>query len=250
MRFSSRTVLVTGGGSGIGRAVVERLAAEGARVVVTDIKSETAEETVAALSVESRHLARELDVTDVDAVARLFEEVANDVGDLHAIIHSAGRAFNVPFPETTTEQWHETMDVNALGTFAVGKAAVHTFDGRGGSIVNIGSISGLVGNAGQAAYAASKAAVSGLTRVMASELASVGIRVNEIAPGPIETQFSRAMTTERSREARIRRLPLGRFGTPSEVAAAAVFLASDDASYITGQTIVVDGGFVAAGMLG
>jgi 3-oxoacyl-[acyl-carrier protein] reductase len=248
MRLEDKVTLVTGAGDGIGRAIAERFGAEGAKVVVTDIDAEPARRVAEAI-VEQGGAARALQL-DVREPAQAEAAVALAVtrfGRLDVLVNNAGITDKCPFLETSLELWHRVLAVNLTGTFVCGQAAARAMVGQGsGRIVNIASTSGLRGGQARAAYGASKAAIVNLTETMAIELAPHGILVNALAPGPIETRATAGMVLG---PALLPRLALKRMGAPSEVAAAALFLASDDCSFTTGHVLTVDGGFTATGMV-
>jgi NAD(P)-dependent dehydrogenase (short-subunit alcohol dehydrogenase family) len=237
--MESKVVLVTGGASGIGAAVARRLSGLGARVTIGDLraKPDRAVETLA------------MDVTDPDAVQTVIDHVLAAHGRLDGLVHCAGLAKTAPFLETPLSVFDDLVAINLRGTFIVGQAAARVMAAAGGgAIVNIGSVSGMVGNAQRCAYGAAKAGMIHLSKVMAVELGTHGVRVNVVAPGPIETPLVAGFYTDAIRREWIDRMALDRFGQPDEVAAAACFLLSDQASFITGHTLVVDGGFLAQGL--
>ena len=237
-RLTGKVVLVTGGASGIGAASAERLRREGAIVVVGDLKAD--EVDAAALT---------LDVADPISVERTLAAILERHGRLDGLVHSAGVARTLPFLDTPLDEFDRILAVNLRGTFITCQAAAKAMlRAGGGSIVNIGSVSGMLGNGRRSAYGTSKAAVIHLSRVMAVELARQGVRVNVVSPGPIDTPLVNAFYTDAIRKEWTDRVPMGRFGTPEEIAPIVAFLCSDDASYITGQTIAADGGFVIAGL--
>lgn len=240
-----KVAIVTGGASGIGAAIAERLARDGLTVVAADLNAETTTLPNAA----GVHPYR-LDVTDVAAVDELISAVQHSHGRLECVVHSAGIGRVAPFLDTSLELFDLVVKTNLYGTFVIGKAAAQAMASSGGGvIVNIGSVSGLRGNAGRAAYGASKGAVITLSQVMAVELADRGVRVNVIAPGPIETPLATAQHSDAVREAWATNTPMRRYGHPRDIAAAAAYLCSDDAAFVTGSVLVVDGGFAAGGIL-
>jgi NAD(P)-dependent dehydrogenase (short-subunit alcohol dehydrogenase family) len=246
------TVLITGGASGIGFAVVKAALEHGWRVVVADVNQDSLDKARAELtrfpSLVSYAL---LNVTDEEAVVGAIARCEAEVGPLTGLVNSAGIGSDVPCLDTTTTLFRKIVEVNLIGSFVVAREAARCMRAHGrGSIVNIASVSGIRGNSGRVAYGASKAGVISMTQVMAVELAPIGIRVNAIAPGPIETPLVREMHTEQARAGWISAVPQRRYGAPEEVAAAALFLLDDSrSSFVTGQTICVDGGFTAAGFI-
>jgi NAD(P)-dependent dehydrogenase (short-subunit alcohol dehydrogenase family) len=242
-RLDNQVVLVTGGLSGIGAATCEMLAAEGALVIAADVSASPrtlSGETIAPLW---------LDVTEPDSVTAAVDSVVARHGRLDGLVHCAGIGLERPFLETSVGDFDRILAVNLRGAFLVGQAAAQVMAAQGrGAIVNIGSVSGMTGNVGRSAYGASKGGMVTLSQVMAVELAALGVRVNVIAPGPIETPLVKDMHSPATREAWRMRTPVQRYGTPSEVGAAAVFLLSSEASYVTGHVLVVDGGFLAQGI--
>ena len=244
MKLSGKIAIVTGGASGIGAAIAERFATEGAEAIAADLACPDAGLTAGGKPRLHRHT---LDVADGASVARLVEAVLARFERVDVLVNCAGIGANKPFLDTPIELFDRILAVNLRGTFLMSQAVARRMP-AGGSIVNIGSISGLRGNLGRAAYGASKGGLVTMSQVMAVELASRKIRVKVIAPGPIETPLVEAMLSPAERAVWTRRLPLGRYGTAAEVAAAALFLASDESSYVTGHVLAVDGGFLAGGV--
>jgi NAD(P)-dependent dehydrogenase (short-subunit alcohol dehydrogenase family) len=247
-----RAVFVTGGASGIGLAIVQAVLDEGWHAVVADLEQRNLDQAREILASSGAHARYErLDVTDEDGVRRAMDECESSLGPLTGLVNSAGIGKDVPFLETSTDLLRKMLEVNLVGTFIAGREAARRMgEGRGGSIVNIASVSGILGSSGRSAYGAAKGGALTLTKVMAVELAPMRIRVNAIAPGPIETPLVREMHTQEARSAWMRTVPQRRYGSPEELAGAALFLLDDRrSSFVTGQTICVDGGFTAAGVI-
>jgi NAD(P)-dependent dehydrogenase (short-subunit alcohol dehydrogenase family) len=248
-----QTVLVTGGASGIGLAVVEAILAEGWRVVVADLDQESLSRCRDSLGApDDRVRYEQMNVADEDAVVRIIAACEAEFGPLTGVVNSAGIGRDVPALDTSVDLFRKMLEVNLIGSFVVSREAARHMRTRGaGSIINIASVSGIKGNKGRVAYGASKGGVLTMTKVMAVELASVGIRVNAIAPGPIETPLVQEIHTPEVRAAWMATVPQRRYGSPAEIAGAAIFLLDDrKSSYVTGQTICVDGGFTTAGIIG
>ena len=244
MRFKNKTVLVTGSSRGIGRATAIAFAQEGANVVVNYIKDKTsadsAVEEIKKLGADA--IAIQADVAIEDDVKRMIEESIKHFGAIDVLINNAGIVFDIPILEKTVEQWERTLRVNLIGTFLCIKyASTHMKDRQGASILNISSTNGLDSLSPESAdYDTSKAGVISLTKNFAQSLAP--IRVNSIAPGWIDTEINKDLAKEFIKS-EIEKIALGRWGHPEEIAKAVLFLCSDDASFITGSTLVVDGGY-------
>jgi NAD(P)-dependent dehydrogenase (short-subunit alcohol dehydrogenase family) len=244
-----KVVLITGAGRGIGLATARRFRAEGWRVGLLDIDAALLEAAMAALDAPDDTLALPCDVADPAGVAEAVRVVARHFGRLDALVNNAGIAVFKPMLETTPEDWQRTLAVNLGGPFFATQAAAPIMaESGGGAVVNITSISGLRASTLRAAYGTSKAGLAHLTKQQAVELASLGIRVNAVAPGPVDTAMAKAVHTAEIRRDYHDHIPLGRYGLESELAEAIFFLCSDRASYITGQVIAVDGGFDTTGI--
>jgi 3-oxoacyl-[acyl-carrier protein] reductase len=245
MRFADKVAVVTGGGRGIGRAIALRLAQEGANIAVLDINEDNARETAEMIRALGRQaVAIATDVSDSEAVQAAIARTIETLGDLHILINNAGITRDMLIIKMKDEDWKKVIDTNLTSAFRCSKAAVkHMIRKRYGRIVNMASVVGLAGQAGQTNYSASKAGLIGFTKSLAKEAGSRGITVNAVAPGFIPTALTDVLP-EAMRAAAIAATPLGRLGSVEDIANAVAFLASDEASFITGQVLSVDGGLV------
>jgi len=245
MRLNSKVALVTGGAQGIGRDIALALATEGADVVIGDINLVKAEDTRKEIEALGRKsLAVELNVTDYALVEEAVNKILDKFTKIDILVNNAGITKDNLLLRMSEADWDAVIQVNLKGTFNCTKAVSRSMiKQRSGRIVNIASIIGIIGNAGQANYSASKAGIIALTKTTAKELASRNITANAIAPGFIQTEMT-AKLPEELKQKMLAAIPLARFGAPADVAAACLFLASQEAGYITGQTIIVDGGMV------
>ncbi|TVQ51436.1 MAG: SDR family oxidoreductase [Phycisphaerales bacterium] len=249
--MNGKTAIVTGAGSGIGRATALLFAARGAKVIVSDVDQSGMEQTVGAIDDAGgeAHLVP-CDISQADDVARLIETTINMFDRLDYACNNAGiEGETAETVECTIENWRRVIDINLMGTWLCMKAEIqHMLEaGEGKAIVNVSSIAALIGFGGLPAYVASKHGINGLTKTAALEYAQRGIRINAVCPGAIETPMIHRVTHHDAQEeaAMIARHPMGRMGTPEEIAELIVWLCTDAASFITGQTIAADGGYVA-----
>jgi len=242
MTFEGKTAVVTGAARGIGLEVARQLAEGGATVVLVDVLEDQIKEAAVNLPGAKDVLTFAVDVTDEAAVERLFDEVIEKTGRIDILINNAGITRDDLLLRMDADEWDLVMAVNLKGTFLMTKhASRYMVRQKSGRIVNMASVSGLVGNPGQANYSASKAGVVGFTRTVARELARKNVCCNAVAPGFIDTQMTRVLP-EKAKENALAAIPLKRMGTVEEVARAVCFLAGDDAAYITGHVLPVDGG--------
>jgi len=243
--FEGKVAVVTGAARGIGQAIAKKLAQEGADVAICDLQAEWLAETAGIVQGFGRKaLPLAVDVGDSDAVNACISEVVKVFGKVDIMVNNAGITKDTLLVRMSDEDWDAVLRVNLKGTFLFSRAvAKHMMKQRSGAIINIASISGIIGTAGQANYAASKAGVIALTKSTANELAGRGVRANAIAPGFISSKMTDALS-EDVRKQYLSRIPLGRFGTVDDIANAVVFLASEQSSYLTGQTLNVNGGMV------
>jgi 3-oxoacyl-[acyl-carrier protein] reductase len=247
----AQVALVTGGGSGIGLATALKLAQHGACIAVADIDASRGGEAVERLNHAGADAIFALtDVASEDSVEVMVKAVIGWRERIDILVHCAGVGIERSFLETSLAEWQRVIGIDLTGSFLCCRAvARHMVSRRYGRIVTIASTAGIRGGTGRAAYGAAKGGVIALTKVMAIELAGSGVTVNGLAPGAIETELVREMHSETTRRVYTAAIPMDRYGTPAETAAAAAFLASPGAAYITGQILGVDGGFLAAGVL-
>ncbi len=244
-----KVALVTGAARGIGLAAAKRFLAEGWQGALLDIEKDLLAQTFKALAAPDTTLAIHCDVSDADAVAAAFKQATQHFGRLDALVNNAGIAIFKPLLETTQADWDRVLAVNLTGPFLCTQAAAPLMrETGGGAIVNITSISALRASTLRTAYGTSKAGLAHLTKQFAVELATLGIRVNAVAPGPVDTAMAKAVHTPAIRADYHDTIPLNRYGLEEELAEAIFFLCSDRASYITGQMLCVDGGFEATGI--
>ena len=249
MDFSGRVALITGGASGIGFAMARQLAELGAKIAIADLNMEAA--SVAAEKLAGAEVMTiKVDVQDPEDVTNMVDAVIARYGKLDVLMHSAGVGVEKSFLETTVEEWKRLIDIDLSGTFYCAQAAARKMvENQYGRIVMLSSTAGMRGGTGRAAYGAAKGGVIALTKVMAVELAQYGITANALAPGAIETELVARMHSEETRRVYRAGIPMDRYGTPEETAFTGVFLASEQACYVTGQILGVDGGFLAAGIM-
>jgi NAD(P)-dependent dehydrogenase (short-subunit alcohol dehydrogenase family) len=244
-----KVALVTGAARGIGLAAAARFAEDGWRVAMLDILGDTLRAAAKTLDRADETLALEADVSDPAAVQAAVEQARQKFGRIDALVNNAGIAVFKPMLDVTLEEWQRVMAVNLTGPFLMTQAVAPVMrDQGGGAIVNITSISGLRASTLRVAYGTSKAGLAHLTKQQAAELAQYGIRVNAVAPGPVDTAMAKAVHTPEIRADYHDHIPLNRYGLESELANAICFLCGEQAAYITGQVLAVDGGFDAVGV--
>ena len=246
LNLKNKVAIVTGGSRGIGRAIATTLAAAGATVVVNYKGNQSAaDEVVRAIeAAEGQALAIQADISKPDEVERLFKTALDRYGKIDILVNNAGITRDTLLLRMKEEDFDAVLDTNLRGVYLCTKAALRPMTkARGGRIINITSVVGLMGNAGQSNYAAAKAGIIGFTKSTAREMASRNITINAVAPGYVETELT-GVLSDQIRAAILENIPLGRLGTPQDVANVVCFLASDQAAYITGQTLTVDGGMV------
>jgi 3-oxoacyl-[acyl-carrier protein] reductase len=243
--LENKIALVTGAARGIGQAIALQLASDGADLALCDVKVEWLADTAAKVQALGRRAqVYAMDVANGAVVATAVTQIAADFGRIDVLVNNAGITRDTLLMRMTEEDWDAVLDINLKGAFLVTKAVVkYMMKQRSGAIVNIASVVGIIGNAGQANYTASKAGLIALTKTTAKELGSRNVRVNAVAPGFIRTAMTEKLP-EPAKEAMLRLVPLGRPGEPEDVAKAVAFLASDNAAYVNGQTLTVCGGMV------
>lgn len=245
MRLKDKVALITGGARGIGQAIAMTFAKEGADIVIADINLEIAVKTASEIEGLGRKaLALEIDVTNYDSVEKGINKILDKMGKVDILVNNAGITKDNLLLRMSQAEWDAVINVNLKGTFNCIKAVSRPMvKQRSGRIISIASIIGLIGNPGQANYAASKAGIIALTKTIAKELASRNINANAVAPGFIQTEMT-ASLPEDIKKKMLEAIPLAKLGAPQDVANLCLFLASDESSYITGQTITIDGGMV------
>ncbi len=244
LSLKDRVAIVTGGAQGIGYAIVDTLAQRGANIMIADVSIEKAEETAKEIAAKTgrKILAKSVNVTESASVKALVDGTITEFGKVDILVNNAGITRDNLIMRMPEEDWDLVLSINLKGAFNCSQAVVRPMmKQRYGRIINISSVSGVVGQAGQANYSSSKAGLIGLTKALAKEVGSRNITVNAVAPGFIETRLTVNLPAE-IKEASIKMTPMGRFGVPADIANAVVFLASDEASFITGATLQVDGG--------
>ena len=248
MRFVGKSAIVTGAGAGLGRSIALRFGAEGANVTVADVDPARAADVVAEIEAAGgRALPVGADVSKPPDVTRMTDAAVGEFGRVDILVNNAGVRVIVPFLEQTLDQWQWMLDVMLTGPMLCSQAAIpHMLQVGRGKIVNVGSVTGIIGLTKRAAYAAAKAGLHGLTRALAYELSSQGIWVNAVAPGLLETPMNTAyFQDEQFMQLVKRELPVGRLGKPDEIANVILFLASDESDFVSGATWNVDGGWLS-----
>ncbi|MDC0077971.1 MAG: 3-oxoacyl-ACP reductase FabG [SAR324 cluster bacterium] len=242
MNLEGQTALITGAGRGIGKTIALKLAESGADIVLADMSPEVAEVRVVVESLGRKCLTFEADVTDLEAIETMVKKIIEELGSIHILINNAGITQDNLFMRMKPEQWSKVIDVNLNGVFNVTKAVIRPMvKQRTGKIINISSVVGFSGNPGQVNYSSTKSALVGFTKSLAREVGARGVTVNAVAPGFIDTAMTQALN-ESQQEAILQQIPLGRMGDANDIANAVAFLSSEEASYITGTILHVNGG--------
>ncbi len=244
-KLDHKIAIVTGAGQGIGKAIAERLAADGATVVVTDINEGAAKDTAAALGNDS--IGLRTDVTDRDSVNGMVTQVVDQFGRIDVLVNNAGWDKAEPFVDSEPETWDRVIQINLYGVLNTSKAVLPIMAAQGsGRVVNLGSDAGRAGSSGEAVYSAAKGGVIAFTKATAREMARNQVAINCVCPGPTDTALFASMGGEKLRDALTKAIPFRRLGQPEDIANAVAFLASDEAAFITGQTVSVSGGLTMA----
>lgn len=242
MNLEGQTALITGAGRGIGKTIALKLAECGADIVLADMNPQVSEVLLEVESLGRKCLTFETDVTDFDAIDAMVKKIIEELGSIHILVNNAGITQDNLFMRMKPEQWSKVIDVNLNGVFNVTKAVIRPMvKQRMGKIINISSVVGFTGNPGQVNYSSTKSALVGFTKSLAREVGARGVTVNAVAPGFIDTAMTQALN-ESQQELILQQIPLGRMGDPADIANAVAFLASEDASYITGTILHVNGG--------
>jgi len=246
MSFQGKVAIITGSAQGIGRAIAEVLALRGANVIISDINGNKAKQTAIEIAKEANNktLGIQVDVSNMDSAVAMIKDVKDEFGKIDILVNNAGVTRDNLIMRMSEEEWDTVLKVNLKGAFNCSKAVIRTMmKQRFGRIINISSVSGLAGQAGQTNYSSSKAGLIGFTKALAREVASRNITVNAVAPGFVPTDLTNDLPEE-LKDWMLSITPLKRMGTPEEIAYAVAFFASDEASYITGQVLSVDGGMM------
>ena len=242
MNLKGQTALITGAGRGIGKTIALKLAKCGADIVMVDMNPEVAEVLLEVELLGRKCLTFEADVTDFNAIEAMVKKIIEELGSIHILVNNAGITQDNLFMRMKPEQWTKVIDVNLHGVFNVTKAVIRPMvKQRMGKIINISSVVGFTGNPGQVNYSSTKSALVGFTKSLAREVGARGVTVNAVAPGFIDTAMTQALN-ESQQEVILQQIPLGRMGGPADIANAVAFLVSEDASYITGTILHVNGG--------